>query len=250
MHFSKGSVVAVYDIEFGPLSDLVAPDSDNMTRLLQMEIRQNGGKLGNFTLGVEEIKHQALSAESQDDDDMATWIIAVIACGGVILILIIFMVAVVCSRRSVNKKYTLEDDAEDSQYKRSWASGSHGNSSSSPSLPEDPMYDNAGFDHYAQPAQPAPGQGENYDMREKRGTGVDDRTHGQDKNYANVNQEGQTNPAFSDPDMVLNGYHSFTPPSLNSYNMANGDRSRKIVYKDNGTIMLYDIDKDAWETHL
>ncbi|XP_035825750.1 mucin-3A, partial [Aplysia californica] len=143
LQFSEGSVIVVYDLVFEPTRQ---PDSAQLTQDLQQAVRANAESLGPYRLNVDDIRHQELSAENTDDDDIPEWAIAVIVCGGLLFIFIVFMFVVLCTRRSTNKKYKLDEDPEEAQYKRSWASGSHGNGSS-PSLPDDmAAYDNTGFD--------------------------------------------------------------------------------------------------------
>jgi len=163
IEFSQGSVVTIFILEFDPSTPV---DTANLTNSLRTHIHNNGGKLGNFTVNQQELYFEEVTGDD-DDSGVQAWIIATAACGGVVFLLAVFMISVLCTRRSSNRKYTLDgEDPEDLQYKRSWASGSQDGTSSSRSLQD---YDNAALDHYA----PPPGvSSTNYDMQVAPPTGA------------------------------------------------------------------------------
>ena len=67
-----------------------------------------------------------------------------------------------------------------------------------------------------------------------------------------------------DPVQGYNAVHGYGPP-INDYDPVtgfdpvhqlissfplNGQGDRKVIYRQDGTMMYYDIHRDAWETHL
>ncbi|CAL1529958.1 unnamed protein product, partial [Lymnaea stagnalis] len=182
--FSKGSVKVLYHVVFTNINITVEHVEDKVKEYL----RASNSTLGIYTIDINQIKHEEVKVDKTDiEEKFPDWAIAVIVCGGCLLIFVLFLIIILCCRRTTNKKYTIKDDPEDFQYRRSWASQ---DTSSVPSQKDD-IYDNAGMDHYKQPHRGQDG----------RGIALED-SNPSSNNSGNVYHNakiGQVNYAYSDP---------------------------------------------------
>ncbi|GFR75605.1 lysostaphin [Elysia marginata] len=240
VEFSQGSVEVLYDVTFEESSSITP---EKLTETMRSYLRNNGNSLGTYVINVDAVEHSGLISH--------VWKIQK------------------CSRKSTpNQRYVLDEEAEEMHYKRSWTTGSHDNgSSSSRSQSEFAPYDTiTTFESNKQPmgdaeveelpmplveaVQPANGG--------SQGGGANGRND-EEHTYHNVGQ-GHVNPAFVDPagyktyydydvsdvtDLAGNG----TARRVNGTGRG-GNSKRSLVYRNGGTCTFYDLDRDAWETHL